>query len=367
MARDDLGSRRIPGSNGTGWLRALRVGVAVAPLCLGVIGLTACDMIPGFGPPGPEVVEPAQAKLVAGDLPGAAAEYSQLAGEHPSSVHVAVGQAYMQFLRGDTAGADATLAAVEEHAGDKLGEIKLRRALVALQGKDLDAVKVHGKASGLPEGKLLAAEVHLVDLESDEASSILREISGAGGAVGETASKYLEMLDSGDTIKGGLAEANALWALGDRKAACDAAGELVKSLPADDASRSEQLLLWAGRAVSNGQPGVAQALLDELDFPPEGQAWRVQATQALVRVAEGAVDDGLRTLDALLEGGAPADGLADARATACALVSDRAKARELVGELESPAVARCLSEAGAEKVAQARAPEGPLKSYLENK
>lgn len=346
--------------------RLLRVGILV-PVGLGVLCMTACDMIPGMGAPGPEVVAPAHAKLVEGDLPGAAAEYATLSSAHPDSVHVAVGEAYSQLLRGDTSGADATLASAEANAGEKIGEIKLRRALVALQAGDLDSVKLHGAASGLPEGKLLAAEVHLVDLESDEASAILRDIAGAGGAVGATAGKYLEMLDSGDTIRGGLAEASALWALGDRKAACDAAGELARSLSPDDPTRPTQLLLWAGRAITTGQPAIAKSLVDEIDFPPEGQAWRVQATKALIQVANDEVDEGIRVLDALLEGGAPADGVADARATACALVKDRARARELVGELESPAVARCLSEAGADKLAQARAPEGPLKTYLENK
>lgn len=315
---------------------------------------TACDQIQALiGGGGPEVVEEANQTLKGGDLPGAAAQYQELSQSYGDSVYVATGDAYTKFLAGD-------------YAGEKLGEVKLRRALIALEAKDLDAVKTHGAASGLPEGKLLAAEVHLVDLESDEASTLLREITGEGGAVGATASAYLAMLDSGDQIQAGLAEATALWALGDRGAACESAEELVKQLPEDDANKPAQILLWAGRAATSGQPDVASRLLDDMGFPPDGQAWRVQATRAIVAAARGEADESIRVLDALEQGGAPADGLADARATACALISDKPKARQAVGELESPAVARCLSEAGANAIAPSRAPDGPLKTYLEN-
>ncbi len=344
-----------------------RIGRLV--LCaVALAGSTGCELIEQFlGPPGPEVVEEAQEVLEGGDLPAAASAYADLAEEHEGSIHVAVGHAYTQLLAGDYDGADATLAAVEEAAGDGVGEIKLRRALVALRASDLDNVKEHGAASGLPEGKLLAAEVHLVDLDSDQATSILREVASAGGAVGVTASAYLEMLDSGDQYRVGLAEANALWALGERSAACEAAEELVPSLPDDEEiGKPSHLLLWASRAVTSGHPTLAANLLDEIDFPPEGQAWRVQATRALVSVAQGDVDEGARVLDALAEGGAPADGVADARATACSLAPDVDTAKRLVGDLESAAVARCLMKAGAGQASE-RAPDGPLKSLLENR
>ncbi len=344
--------------------QATRAMLRIAPLALALSFGVACDMIPGFGTPGPEVVEEANQALKDGDWPGAAEQYATLSSEHADSVHVAIGQAYIQLMSGDTTAADATLAAVEEAAGEEVGEIKLRRALVALQAGDLDAVKLHGAASGLPEGRLLAAEVHLVDLDSDDAAAVLRDLVGTGGAVGQTATTYLEMLD--DQILGGLAEITALWALGDREGACESAEELVKALPDDDDSKADQILLWAGRAATSGQAGVATNLLDDLSFPPSGQAWRVQATRAIIAAAEGDGEEAIRILDALTEGGAPADGLADARATACALVTDKAVARRLVGDLESSAAARCLSQAGATKVAPTQAPAGPLKTYLEN-
>ena len=318
-----------------------RVVARLAPLAVLLSLGMACDLIPGFGSPGPEVSVEADAALRKGDLPGASAQYASLAEDHAESTHVAIGQAYMQVLRGDHAGADATLAAVEESAGDMIGQLKLRRALVAVEAGDVDGVKRHGLASGLPEGKLLAAEGHMADIESEEAGPILREIAETPGVVGQTAKSYLALLDSGDQIKVGVAETTALWALGDRQGACENIEELVTLLPEEDSQKSALLLLWAGRAATSGQTSVASNLLDELSFPPEGQAWRVQATRAIISAADGEMDEAVRIFDALDEGGAPADGLADARATACALVTDRTAAKRLVGDLESPAIARC--------------------------
>lgn len=72
---------------------------------------------------------------------------------------------------------------------------------------------------------------------------------------------------------------------------------------------------------------------------------------------------------AALEGaGAPADGIADARATASALLKDRASAKQLVDGLESAAVARSLLSAQAPVAAVNQSPDGStIKSFLENK
>ncbi|MBT3221447.1 MAG: hypothetical protein HN348_20380 [Proteobacteria bacterium] len=340
-----------------GWL-------TIAPL---VIALTACDML--LGPSdGPELVAAADSTLKSGDLPGASAEYAQLAKDNPDSVFVAIGRSYTLLLEGNYESADSVLAAVEEKAGDKLGEIKLRRALVALQDADLDLVKKHGIASGTAEGKLLAAEVHLVDLESDEASALLKEVSSTGGAVGQTAKTYLQMLESGDQIQAGLAEATALWALGERESACESSEELVKALETED--KNEQLILWAGRAVTSNKPGVASSLLDDIYFPDQELQWRIKATRAMVNIAEGETDEGVKLLTALAEhGDAPADGLYDALATAAALSGDKETAKSIVsiaGDTESAAIARGLLEAGAPRMAQGKAPPGSLKTYLEN-
>ena len=77
-----------------------------------------------------DVDDEAERLLQQGDLPAAAAEYERLWADHKSSVDVAVGYSYTQLLAGDIVGADTTLSQIEPVAGDRAGEIRLRRALV---------------------------------------------------------------------------------------------------------------------------------------------------------------------------------------------------------------------------------------------
>jgi thioredoxin-like negative regulator of GroEL len=338
-------------------LRAAVAGVVVATLL-------ACSggTLPFGG--GEDPVRKARALLQSGDLPGAAAEYDRLVRENPDSVDAAVGKAYVQVMAGDLPGADSTLAGIEPKAGDKAGEIKLRRALVALQARDLDKVKEFGAGSGLPEGELLAAEVHLVELDGDKALAVFSRLKDRGDAVGETAKTYADLVQSGDQHKATLAEANALWALGDRTNAVSSVEESLKGLPEDDASKASQILLWAGRAATSGKPDVTRRLLEDT-FPPEGQQWRYQATRAVGLVAEGNVEEAKSIFDGLKAASdTPQDGLADALATACALTGPDV-AKSLVEGMESAAAARCLLQAGAVDAAKQHAAAGPLKQFLE--
>ncbi|MBN2799598.1 MAG: hypothetical protein JXX28_10660 [Deltaproteobacteria bacterium] len=340
-------------------MRALRI----VPVVLVIAGLAGCDMI--MGSAGPEICNDAQALLRSGDLAGAEAAYEALAADGKSQLCVVTGRSYMKTLSGNYGAADKILAEAEPNAGEELGNIKLRRALVGLEEGNLDAVREHGIASGLPAGKVLAAEVHLTDLESDKAVALLKEASSAGGQVGQTASRYLEMLEAGGA-QAGMAEVTALWALNRRADAVETVVELVGMLPEDE-NKSAQLLIWASRAVTSGKPDVARELLDSIDFPPEGQGWRVQAIRAMADVADGDGAAGLETFKKLAAGGAPADGLADAMATAACLTEDKAIAKELVGEQESYAGARCLSAVGAGGVAKRVVPAGTLKTFLESR
>jgi tetratricopeptide (TPR) repeat protein len=319
----------------------------------------------GGGPFGGEdPIQRAKQLLESGDLPAAGQEYDRLVRENPDSVDAAVGKAYVQLMSGDAAGADATLSAIEAKAGEKAGEIKLRRALVALQAKDFDKVKELGTGSGLPEGELLAAEVHLVDLDADQAQALFTKLKERTDAVGDTARTYSDLIASGDQHKGALAEANALWALGDRTNAVTSVEESLKALPEDDATKSSQILLWAGRAATSGRPDVTRRLLEDT-FPPDGQQWRYQATRAVGLVAEGSIDDARLIFNGLKAASdTPQDGLADALATACALASPDI-AKELVEGMESAAAARCLYQAGAAEAAKSHATDGPLKQFLE--
>jgi thioredoxin-like negative regulator of GroEL len=336
-------------------LRAVVTGVVVGVLL-------ACSGGGPFG--GDDPAKHAQELLRSGDLPGAAKEYDELVRSNPDSVDAAVGKAYVQLMSGDSAGADTTLAAIEAKAGDKASEIKLRRALVALQAKDLDKVKEFGAGSGLPEGELMAAEVHLVELDAEQALAIFNRLKERGDAVGETARMYADLMQSDDQHKATLAEANALWALGDRSNAVTSVEESLKGLSEDEPTKASQILLWAGRAATSGKPDVTRRLLEDT-FPPEGQQWRYQATRAVGLVAEGNVDEAKVIFTGLRAASdTPQDGLADALATACALASPDV-AKDLVEGMESAAAARCLYQAGAVDAAKSHAVDGPFKKFLE--
>ncbi|MEZ4319545.1 MAG: tetratricopeptide repeat protein [Myxococcota bacterium] len=332
-----------------------------------LIGLNACEYIEQLTGTAGGLPEGVEEQIKRGDWPGAMPKLAEASKADPTNVEVATYLAFTQMMSGDYAGADKTLAAAQDAApDDKKPEIQLRRALIGLRTRDMDAVREHAKASGLNEGKLLAAEVHIVDLEADSARPLLQEIQNDPTVVGETAKKYLEMLDQG-AVQEGLAEVTALWALGDRATACDHASEIIPDLD-DGPEKSELQLLWASRALTSGKVGVANALVSEiLELPSPDQAWRLQATKAQIAIAEGEYEKGMEMLNKL-EGGAPADGLADARATACALAADKEVAIRIAGDLKSNAIAWCLERAGAhDEAKQHSVPGSKMKDFLEKK
>ena len=163
----------------------------------------------------------------------------------------------------------------------------------------------------------------------------------------------------------GLCEAQALWALGERKVSVRSVEELVKSLPDSREDRSEQLLMWAGRAASVEETDVACSLLDAMIFPPEGQAWRKVATLGIIACADGDAEACQKSFKTL-EGNAPEDGLADAVATAAYLIADDdpEAAKALAGRYLSNAAARALLEAGDAAGARESVPGGMLGEYL---
>lgn len=333
--------------------------------------LVGCEMVADLlGGAGPELADPAVERLKAGDLPGAATAYAELYAANPEHFEVATGHAYVLMLKGDATGADAALAGLEATAGERLGEVKMRRALVALSATDEDRltrVRQHGMDSGRPEGRLLAAEVRLLDLDTEEASRMLRDLVSVPGPVGETAAAYVKGLDSGDGNQAGLAEVAVQWALGDRAGAVVSAEEIVRQLPGDSPERFEQVLVWAGRAATSGKPEVASSLLADAGLPPDpSDAWRVQATEAIVAAAQGS-DRAMVLFGALAQGGAPSDGLADARATACAVAASAELAARLVEGMDSAAAARCLMLAGAADAAKAAVSSGLIDTFLENR
>jgi len=315
---------------------------------------------------GAKTAKEAEALLQAGDLDGASAKYEEAVKSAPTDVDAASGAAYMRALKADLAGADAALVAAEATAGPRLGEIKMRRALVAMQGNDLDKVKELGMASGQPAGKLLAAEAHLADGDRDTAKPILTELSTQAGPVGETAQAYLVLMNDSNLLVAGLAEVQALWALGQQKVAVGSVEEVVKAYAeSHDDNGNEQILMWAGRAAALGEAEVAWKLLDAVSVPPPGQAWRVQATRGIAWCAEGngaectKVFDGLGTI-------APPDGLVDAKTTAASVIAQRdpATARQLVQGVKSDGAARVLAALGDKAAALEAVVDPVLKKQL---
>lgn len=283
-----------------------------------------------------------------GDLPTAADALVRVAEANTGDVEAQVAAAYGYLLRGDHAAADAMLVdALDEATDEQRPGLLLRRAVLARRSGQLDRARDLGEQSGLPAGQVLAAEVYLADAEADEAVRLLEQARGSDDPrVSRTARTYLEYLGDRDSGRAQLAEAAALWALDQRAEAVETAEELLVFLPTELEGRDATLLLWAGRAASSGRPDVADALLDDLLAPPDGQAWRVVATRAIASAARGDLleaEDAFRDLEV---GGAPLDGVRDARLTAAAVSPDVEARRRLVGSLDGPVAALLLSDPG---------------------
>ena len=343
-----------------------RWGASVVAFALGGCGF--------LGQTGESFADDAYAALDAGDLPGAASQFEALYAAHPTSMPVGIGHAYFQLIQGDIAGADQTLGGLEAGAIDEeKAKLRLRRAMVAIEGNRMgedtfEAIRLHAHASGLKVAKLIEAEWMLVDWQREEAEALFRELSDEPGVVGETAETHLGWLALEDDIGEDVSNMHAQWALGDILPALDNAREsLLTDEPLPFENTDEMLLVWAGRAASQRYDELAMGLLDQMDGPA-GQPWRMHATKAIVDVTLGDIKAATEMLDLLDRmPDVPSDGVADARATACMLAPDKVVAKKLVEGLESAAAARCLMLAGAPQAAKQAAPQGILKSYLENR
>jgi len=331
--------------------------MVVLPLIVLSIG---CDAVEGLVSSGPGPVAVAQAALTEGRLDDARQAYTQAAQADPEDVDAATGLAYLHLLAGDYASAESTLAAVLPTSGLRAGEVELRRALVAYESGDLDGVKAHGIASGRAAGRLLAGEVDLADGERDAARASFDIAKDDPGAVGAVAARYLAILSDPDPRVVGLAETQALWALGRRQTAVRSVEDLVLAYAETHPDGPEQILLWAGRAAAIGEGDVATALLDTLTVPPPGQSWRVAATRAIVRCAEGD-GPGCRAALASVKPVAPEEGYEDAVVTAATALAARdvGAARTLVQGVGGDASARLLAALG-DRTAALRVAEDPF-------
>lgn len=330
-----------------------------------LLSLGGCDIVQKLLNDPAKAVEAADVKLKAGDLPGAATAWDEAAKAAPTNVDAATGAAYMKVLAGDFAAADALLAAAEATAGEKVGEVKLRRALVAMEAGDLDKVKEFATASALPAGQLLAAEVELADGNRDAAKALFEAAKADSGPVGSTASTYLDLMADANPLVAGLSEAQALWALGQRRIAVRSVEDLVKAYAESREDGGDQLLLWAGRAAAVGETAIATSLLDSITVPPPGQGWRLQATRAMVTCVDGDGAACVAQFEALRRA-APSDGYDDARATAALAVAEKDgdTARTLLDGISGDAAARAWAAIGDKASASSAAADPVLKSQL---
>lgn len=321
--------------------------------------LQGCSLFGGDA--GKEATEAAKKQMRSGDVVAAADAFDVAAKENPDSVDAATGAALAALMRGDTDAADSHLQRVQENAGDRAGEVRMRRAIVAQRAKDWDAMREHGEASGLDAGLLMAGEAALADGEREEAEALFTRV---GGGAAQIAGDYLNLLRSDNPVLAGLSEAQALWALGLRKVAVKSVAPVLGDYPADEGDRDDQLLVWASRAISVRETKTARTLL-KLVSADAGDGWRRDASSALADCADGNAGRCQRGLDRL-EKTAPADGLADARVTAAALIArkDPQAAKDLAGPYRSAGAARALYAAGARQMAARSTTEGPLSNFV---
>ena len=315
--------------------------------------------------PAAGAVQAAEKSLREGDLARAEASFQEVLATTPTHLDAAVGASYLAMLRGDAAAADAILAAAEAGAGDGLGQLEVRRAMLAVERGDMPGVRTHGEASGLPQGQLLAAEAALAGAEVDAAIALLESASAGGGAAASTAKHYLDLLNHDDFGRAAVAELYALWAMGSRQAAARSAPDVVSGL--DDAAEDKgtELLFWAGRAASVGEAEAAAHLLSAIVDKPPGQAWRVSATQTLVQCADGeaeACTSGLASVAQI----APDTAVLHTRATAALALgrSDSAAGLALLSGHPGEATARAALELGDVALARELAPDGLFADHL---
>jgi len=310
----------------------------------------------------------ASALLTAGDVSGALAAWKENYSSDPGNTDNAIGAAYAALLQGQLVEADAILAKADATSGAELGGIRVRRTLIALEMGDNAKVLEYGKSSGMAVGQVLAAEAALCDSDWDSAKTLFSPIRTAPAPVGTTASVYMERLEEEDPVWGALAEAEACWALGQRSWAVESIQEVFGGLPTAWDNRAEEALVWAGRALREGQVDVATDLLKKTKGLPAFQKWRLAATKAHVLCAKGDARGCVRKLKAL-DSGAPALGRTHARAMGAMLLgSEHAEqAVALLGEDQTVASAFAAHSIGDSAEAIRHAPPSFFKTFLKGR
>lgn len=306
----------------------------------------------------------AQTMLENGQINSANSAYLTILKEDPKQVDAATGAAYVSLLKGDYVKAEELLAGAMENAGEKSGDVSLRRAFVAVEQKEYSTAQQHALTSKLDLGKILAAEIYLIDGETEEAVKLLEEVSTQPSK--KLAKKYLNLLESDNSWLPSYAEAQASWALKDYELAVRSVGSMLGKLEGVIPNFEEEVLIWASRAAVVGQPEISLSLLElNLDGLSEEQKWRITATKAMASFVEGDIVKGNELLSSLTD--APAMGIRHMKITTAAVIAekDEQTAKELLKGLEGTAAAQVYHHIGSNKKATNLVESGMFQKYLE--
>lgn len=321
--------------------------------------LFACDLL---GPPDvSEELGSAKAALQQGDIAKAKGEYRKALTVDSKNIDALIGHSYVlllekEFSKADSMLTEAQVAAKESEQNQIIKEVFFRRALVALEEKSFDKVKVLGQKSELPQGFLLVAEIQIIDGEYQEAESNLNKVLQTGEpALQKLASSYLDDLSSDDRQM--IAEAQARWALGDRKIAVKVVKKPLLSYIANVSKKShDEAILWSSRALAVGNISTAQELINSVRRTSKDQGWRVNAVKTLITCASaGKSGVGIDTcVDELSQLSGPEDGLIDVHVTAAQFIHSKSAkaAKELLSGIENDAAAYVYYQMGSTSEAE---------------
>ena len=206
-----------------------------------------------------------------------------------------------------------------------------------------DKVKVLGEKSEIPQGLLLVAEIQIIDGEYEKAEENLNKVYQSGEtSLQELASSYMDDLANDERQL--IAEAQARWALGDRKIAVKVVKKpLINYMSAQESGSQDELILWASRALSVGNLATAEELINIVRRTSKDQIWRVNATKVLINCAKsGKSGVGLDIcVEELSQLQGPEDGLIDAHVMAAYFIQEKSPkvAKEILRDIENDAAA----------------------------
>ena len=308
--------------------------------------LFACDLL---GPPDvSEQLNGAKSALQKGDIITAEKNFLDALVVDEKNIDALLGDSYILFLKKDFAKADSVLTkaqvvAKETEQPQKIKEIFFRRALIALEEGAFDKVKVLAEKSEIPQGLLLVAEIQIIDGEYQAAKDNLNKVSQVGDtSLRDLALSYLNDLDNEDRQL--IAEAQARWALGDRKIAVKVVKKpLLSYISSQENGSHDEGILWASRALSVGNSTAAEELINSVRRTSKDQKWRVNATQVLLTCAKaGKSGVGLDLcVEELSQLQGPEDGLIDTHVMAAYLIQEKSPkvAKEILEEIQNNSAA----------------------------